>query len=118
MTTVGGLAIAPATQEAGAITIGGWTIEQDGSGQLLITNGTQTFAVGGAGPTFQGNRMICDHDPVAIWCQAWDGGGGAWLNGTNAHGSGDYPSDWQAWTYWMGSGDWASNLLMRYGNFW
>jgi hypothetical protein len=105
------------TNVVGAIQIGAWTIQQDAGGQLVITNGTQTFALGSAGPLFNTHRMICDYDPIAIWNPgAHFRAGGGWLNGTDNSGGGG--TGWVAQTYWMKDGDWASNLTVRYGKTW
>ena len=103
-----GMTLSPA-----GITIGAWNFYQDPSGELVVSNGAQQLAISPGGMTFQGNHVICDHDPICIWSWARQ----AWLNGSSRFSMGD-PNGWQAWTYWMADGDGDSNLQMRYGNWW
>jgi hypothetical protein len=103
----------------GELRVGDWSFQQDQNGQLVVSNGSETFTLGPNGPYFGSNRMICDNDPVAIWCNGSGfAEGGGWLNGTQNFMNDSTPENWTAWTYWMTSGDWASDLTIRYGRFW
>lgn len=104
---------AESIKSSGAMTIGQWVIQQDGSGNLVFTgkNGA-SFTIGSTGGAWVGgDRIVASGDPVNVYSPKRN----ASLNATSEHGSGDHANGWRAWTYWMNNPDGDSNLTMYWG---
>jgi hypothetical protein len=55
--------------------------------------------------------VLCNGSPVGIYSPKR----GAYLNATSL-GSGELPTGWEAWSYWMQSPDTDSNLVIYLGS--
>ncbi|MFF5563934.1 hypothetical protein ACFY7Z_17810 [Streptomyces sp. NPDC012623] len=91
---------------ADSITLGSWTIQEDGDGALKFQKGGSWARVTTSGGLeSSGGNFISDGDTVKIYDEQRD----AYLNGTH-FGDGTHPSGWKGWAFFMHNPDDESKM--------